>query len=262
MAIHYQPTGLEALPVGHSGRYVSSWGMGSRILLIDDNPAVTDIVGRYLQHEGHMVLTAVNAVKGLRLAYGERPDLVVLDLMLLGKDGWKLFARLRELADFPIILLSSKASEADMLRSLRLGADDYVTKPFSLAELGARIKVVLALNQANPNPFGALYANGDLTVDMDKRLVRRGQEVILLTRAEFRLLGVLFQKSGQPVSEEKLAREVWGIYWRRNMDVVQRYIWRLRQKLEDDPAHPTRILTVHGFGYCLGTAPLTPPAGK
>jgi DNA-binding response OmpR family regulator len=131
-----------------------------------------------------------------------------------------------------------------------------VTKPFSFAELAARIQAVLARTQANPSQIGPMYAAGNLSVDMDKRQATRGQEQIPLTPTEFRLLQCLIQKHGQPVSEATLAQEVWGTYRQGDTAVVRRYVWLLRQKLEDDPSHPTRILTVRGFGYRLGTAPL------
>ena len=233
--------------------------MPSKILLVDDDKTLINFLSEFLQNEEYTVLTAVSGVEALRVVYRERPQLVVLDVMMPGMDGWELVARLRELADLPIILLSAKSSEADKLRGFRMGVDDYVTKPFSFAELTARIQAVLARTQANPTPFGTLYSAGNLNVDMDKRQVMRGKEQIPLTPTEFRLLQCLIQKRGQPVSEGSLALEVWGSYRQNETAVVRRYIWLLRQKLEDDPSHPTRILTVRGFGYRLGTAPLAPP---
>lgn len=236
--------------------------MGSTILLVDDDQHVLDLLSRYLQHEEHAVLTATNGSEALRLAYHERPDLVVMDLMMPGMDGWELVSRLRQLADFPIIVLSARSAETDKLRSFRQGVDDYVAKPFSLGELGARIQAVLARQQSRSVPVGALYASGDLVVDIDKRRVRRGSEVIPLTPTEFRLLECLIRKRGQPVSEQSLAQEVWGLQAPSDTGIVRRFIWLLRQKLEDDPEHPTRILTARGFGYRLGTAPLTPPKSQ
>jgi DNA-binding response OmpR family regulator len=233
--------------------------MPTKILLVDDDKTLLSFLTEYLQGAEYAVLAAANGVEALRVVYRERPDLVVLDVMMPGMDGWELVARLRELADFPIILLSAKSSEADKLRGFRLGVDDYVTKPFSFAELAARIQAVLARTQANSPAAGPLYAAGNLNVDMEKRQVKRGHEQIPLTPTEFRLLQCLIQKRGQPVSEATLAQEVWGSYRQNETAVVRRYIWLLRQKLEDDPAHPSRILTVRGFGYRMGTAPLAPP---
>jgi DNA-binding response OmpR family regulator len=233
--------------------------MPSKILLVDDDKTLINFLSEFLQNEEYTVLTAVSGVEALRAVYRERPQLVVLDVMMPGMDGWELVARLRELADLPIILLSAKSSEADKLRGFRMGVDDYVTKPFSFAELAARIQAVLARTLANPSAVGPLYAAGNLNVDMDKRQVTRGKQEIPSTPTEFRLLQCLIQKRGQPVSEGSLALEVWGSYRQNETAVVRRYIWLLRQKLEDDPSHPTRILTVRGFGYRMGTAPLAPP---
>ncbi len=232
--------------------------MATKILLVDDDPTLISFLSEYLQNNEFTVLTAVNGVDALRLVYRERPDLVVLDVMMPGMDGWELTARLRELADFPIILLTAKSSEADKLRGFRLGVDDYVTKPFSFAELTARVQAVLARSLANQSATSPMYAAGNLSVDMDKRQVMRGAEPIPLTPTEFRLLQCLIQKRGHPITEAALAQEVWGTYRQGDTAVVRRYIWLLRQKLEDDPSHPTRILTVRGFGYRMGTAPLAP----
>jgi DNA-binding response OmpR family regulator len=233
--------------------------MATKILLVDDDPTLLSFLSEYLQNNDFVVLTAANGVDALRLVYRERPDLVVLDVMMPGMDGWELTARLRELADFPIILLTAKSSESDKLRGFRLGVDDYVTKPFSFAELTARVQAVLARSLANQATTSPMYAAGNLSVDMDKRQVVRGAESIPLTPTEFRLLQCLIQKRGHPITEAALAQEVWGTYRQGDTAVVRRYIWLLRQKLEDDPSHPTRILTVRGFGYRMGTAPLAPP---
>jgi DNA-binding response OmpR family regulator len=235
--------------------------MSSKILLVDDDRALLGFLGEYLQNENLQVLAANSGAEALRVVYRERPDMVVLDVVMPGMDGWELCARLRELADFPIIVLTAKSSEADKLRGFRLGVDDYVTKPFSFAELSARIQAVLARTQSNPVSAGPMYAAGNLTVDVAKRQVIRGKELIPLTPTEFRLLQCLIQKRGQPVSEATLAQEVWGTHRQGDTAVVRRYVWLLRQKLEDDPTHPAAILTVRGFGYRLGTAPLTPPDG-
>jgi two-component system KDP operon response regulator KdpE len=233
--------------------------MTKKILLVDDDATQRTFLSEYLENQEFEVKAAANGVEALRLVYNWRPDLVVLDVMMPGMDGWELTARLRELADFPIILLSAKSSEADKLRGFRLGVDDYVTKPFSYAELTARVQAVLARSLANQSTASPMYAAGNLSVDMDKRQVLRGSEPIPLTPTEFRLLQCLIQKRGHPITEADLAQEVWGTYRQGDTAVVRRYIWLLRQKLEDDPSHPTRILTVRGFGYRMGTAPLSPP---
>src|SRR6185295_2344701 len=165
-----------AEPVSLSGCQSLRWMMPTKILLVDDDKTLLQFLGEFLQGEEHTVLAASSGAEALRAVYKERPDLVVLDVMMPGMDGWELVARLREMADFPIILLSAKSSEADKLRGFRMGVDDYVTKPFSFAELAARIQAVLGRTQANPATLGPMYAAGNLNVDMVKRQVIRGKE--------------------------------------------------------------------------------------
>ena len=232
--------------------------MLSKILLVDDDTTLLRFLGEYLQKNEFSVTTAASGADALRQAYRERPDLVILDVMIPGMDGWEVCARLRELSDFPIILLTAKTSEADKLRGFRMGVDDYVTKPFSFAELTARIQAVLTRSHAARRSEHQLYAIRDLVVDMEKRQVYLGNQAVPLTPTEFRLLECLAQKPGHAVSEETLAQEVWGTYKQGDTAVVRRYIWLLRQKLEDDPSTPKRLITVRGFGYRLGTRPLIP----
>jgi len=226
--------------------------MPHKILLIDDDHTLLRFLSEFLQAEFD-VLTASGGPEGLRLAYRERPDLVVLDVMMPGMDGWEVTARLRELVDLPIILLTGKTTEADKLRGFRLGVDDYMTKPFSFAELSARIQAVLhrSLHQ-NVGPRSIL-AVGDLLVDFDRREARRGEQVIALTPTEFRLLEVLARRQGSAVAETELVQEVWGAGRLDETAVVRRYIWLLRQKIEPDPARPIFVVTVHGYGYRLET---------
>lgn len=230
--------------------------MTQKILIVDDDATLLRFLSEYLQKQDFAVSTAAAGADALRAAYRDRPDLVILDVMIPGMDGWEICARLRELADFPIILLTAKTSEADKLRGFRMGVDDYVTKPFSFAELTARIQAVLARSHSARKSENQLYAIRDLVMDMNKRQVYLGQQAVALTPTEFRLLECLAQRPGHAVSEETLARDVWGNYKQGDTTVVRRYIWLLRQKLEDDPANPKRLITVRGFGYRLGTRPL------
>lgn len=232
--------------------------MAHKILLVDDDTTLVRFLSEYLQKQEFSVVTASNGADALRTAYKERPDLVILDVMIPGMDGWEICARLRELSDFPIILLTAKSAEADKLRGFRLGVDDYVTKPFSFAELTARMQAVLTRSQSARKSENQLYAIRDLVVDSDKRQVYLNQRPVALTPTEFRLLECLAQRPGYAVSEETLAKDVWGNYKQGDTTVVRRYIWLLRQKLEDDPANPKRLVTVRGFGYRLGTRPFDP----
>jgi DNA-binding response OmpR family regulator len=203
-----------------------------------------------LQNEKFDVITAPNGAEALRLAYREHPNLVVLDVMMPGMDGFEVTSRLREMSDIPIILLTGKATEADKLRGFRLGVDDYITKPFSFIELAMRIQAVLS-RIARKGEVRNVLPIGDLSLDLDKRELRRGEQLIALTPTEYRLLEVLAQSQGSAVSEDDLVNQVWGANRLEGPTSVRRYVWLLRQKVEPDPTEPRWIVTVRGFGYRL-----------
>jgi DNA-binding response OmpR family regulator len=228
--------------------------MTTRILVVDDDATLLRFLGEYLVREGFEVISADRGAKAVKLFYQERPDIVVLDLMMPGMDGWEVCARLREMADTPIILLTAKASEADKLRGFRLGVDDYVTKPFSLAELAARLKAVLARAGAQSAAVTGPLQIGPLSVDLRKREASLDGARLTLTPTEFRLLSVLVRRAGEAVSQDDLIAEVWGDYRQRGGSALRRYIWFLRQKIEPDPESPVRLVTVRGFGYRLEEA--------
>jgi DNA-binding response OmpR family regulator len=230
--------------------------MKSKLLLVDDDLTLLEFLGEYLQNESFLILKANNGPEALRIAYREHPELVILDVMMPGMDGWEVAARLREMTSVPIILVTGKSTEADKLRGFRLGVDDYVTKPFSFAELTARIQAVLARVQTRNPEERNLIAFGDVVIDIDKRAARREDEIIPLTPTEFRLLEYLARNQGHAIAEAELAQAVWGHYRVEDTTMVRRYIWLLRQKIEEDPANPRLILTLRGYGYRLGTGPL------
>jgi DNA-binding response OmpR family regulator len=230
--------------------------MKAKLLLVDDDTTLLEFLGEFLQNQNFTTFQATNGPEALRIAYREHPNLVVLDVMMPGMDGWEVAARLREMSDLPIIIVTGKSTEADKLRGFSLGVDDFVTKPFSFAELSARIQAVLARVEARTPAERNLITFGTLIIDVDKRIARRGGEIIPLTPTEFRLLEFLARKQGLAVAESDLAQEVWGHYRAEDTTMVRRYIWLLRQKVEDDPANPRLILTLRGFGYRLGTGPL------
>jgi two-component system KDP operon response regulator KdpE len=225
--------------------------MTTRVLIVDDDATLLRFLGEYLAREGFQVVSADRGAKALKLFYQERPDIVVLDLMMPGMDGWEVCARLRELSDTPIILLTAKASEADKLRGFRLGVDDYVTKPFSLAELAARVKAVLGRAGPQGGAGAAVLQIGPLSVDLRKREASLEDTPLALTPTEFRLLAILARRVGEAISQEDLIGEVWGDYRQRGGSALRRYIWFLRQKIEPDPEQPTRLVTVRGYGYRL-----------
>ncbi len=221
------------------------------VLVVDDDVTLLRFLKEYLQLEGYKVVTANRGPKGLRTFYQERPDLVVLDVMMPGMDGWEVCARVRELSDTPIIMLTAKTSEADKLRGFKLGVDDYITKPFSLEELAARMRAVLSRTASQREGEIHFYRTGTLTVDIRKREACQKGRPIKLTPTEFRLLAALAHRAGEAVSQDDLITDVWGEYRREGGSALRRYIWLLRQKIEIDPKQPTRLVTVRGYGYRL-----------
>jgi DNA-binding response OmpR family regulator len=232
--------------------------MKNKILLIDDDPTLLDLLSQFLQEDGYEVFTAPNGTLGLKLAYNERPDLVLLDVMLPGMDGWEICARLREMTEVPIVMVTAKSSEADKLRGFRLGIDDYVTKPFSFAELVARVQAVLS-RATLPDKDSGYSIHGNIRLDTKKYQAFVDEKEVELTPTEFRLLEALVRRQGEVAGERELIEEVWGNYRQEDASVVRRFILMLRKKIEKDPSTPALLLTVRGFGYRLGTAPLVPP---
>ncbi len=228
--------------------------MTAKLLLIDDDRTLLNLLGEFLRGEDFELSVAANGETGLRLAYEQHPDLVLLDVMLPGMDGWEICARLREMSRVPIIMLTAKATEADKLRGFRLGVDDYVTKPFSFAELVARIQAVLGRVSASGGKDAGHIVYGAIMLDRERYQATLGGQILDLTPTEFRLLEALVRRGGKVASEAELVQEVWGAYRQDDTALVRRYILMLRKKIEADPANPSHILTVRGFGYRLGTA--------
>jgi len=225
----------------------------TKVLLVDDDSTLLNLLGQFLRDEGFDVFEAPTGIKGMRLAFEERPDIVLLDVMLPGMDGWEVCARLREVSNTPIIMLTAKATEADKLRGFRLGVDDYVTKPFSFAELVARIQAVLARAETPGRKDSGHIRYGDFVLDTGRYQATVDGRILELTPTEFRLLEALVRRSGKVATEAELVQEVWGAYRQDDTALVRRYILMLRKKVEPDPSNPSRILTVRGFGYRLET---------
>ncbi|HSD84168.1 MAG TPA: response regulator transcription factor [Anaerolineae bacterium] len=225
-----------------------------KILIVDDDPDIVRLLAAALREAGYASLSATSAIEGLRSLFNERPNLILLDVMMPGMDGWEMAARVRELSDVPLIMVTAKDSEVDKLRGFNLGIDDYVTKPFSLLELNARIEAVLnRAEKARQSNTQRHYVFGDLVVDLDRRQVMRGERQIDLTPTEFRLLQCLVENANTAVSEARLRETVWGALRGVDSGYVRRYIWFLRRKLETDAAHPQLIRTVRNYGYRLET---------
>jgi two-component system KDP operon response regulator KdpE len=226
----------------------------ARLLIIDDDDALLELLSGYLREVGHQVYTAVNGEDGLRTFYAAQPELVILDVTMPQRDGWQTLERIREMAATPVIMLTARNEESNVLRGFQMGADDYVTKPFSFAELAARAQSVLSRTHVQSESATAdddpnLLRQGDLTVDLAAKRVWRDQELIPLTPTEFKLLVALMQRVGEVLSPQVLVREVWGEQYANDVGYVRRYIWHLRKKVEIDPNQPRYIHSEHGFGY-------------
>ncbi|MFQ5340549.1 MAG: response regulator transcription factor [Anaerolineae bacterium] len=224
--------------------------MPRKVLLIDDDVSILELLGRYLDKAGYEVVTAENGIQGLQQLYEQRPDIVVLDVMMPRMDGWETCRRIREMTDVPIIMLTVKGEEPDKLKAFRLGVDDYVTKPFSFAELTARIRAVLQrAGRVDEEDRQLRLQVGGLVLDRKTRVAIRDNETIELTPTEFLLLSVLMGRAGEVISPEDLVTAVWGPDYVDATGYIRRYVWHLRQKIEPDPANPTYILNERGFGY-------------
>ena len=219
-------------------------------MVVDDDPKTVSLVKLYLESDGHKVLCAYDGVEALRLARQERPNLIVLDLMLPGLDGLQVCRTLRAESDVPVIMLTAKTTEGDKLTGLELGADDYLTKPFSPRELAARIKVVLRRTVSESlerGPEQAAY--GDLRMDFRQHTVSIAGRPVALTPTEFRLLGTLVREAGQVLSREQLIEKVLGLDFDGFDRTIDVHVLNLRRKLGDDPARPRYIKTIYGAGY-------------
>jgi DNA-binding response OmpR family regulator len=223
--------------------------VGQRVLVVDDDPTVSDVVRRYLERAGLAVTLAADGPAALHAFEAEHPDLVVLDLMLPGIDGLEVCRRLRARAgEVPIVMLTALGEEADRVLGLQLGADDYVTKPFSPRELVLRVQSVLRRVARPAAAVPETLADGPLVVDVARRLARLHGVELALTVREFDLLVFLMRNPGRAFRRAELLEAVWGWTF-GDQSTVTVHMRRLREKVEEDPADPKRILTVWGVGY-------------
>jgi two-component system KDP operon response regulator KdpE len=224
------------------------------ILLIEDEPQMRRFLRAALGAQDYRLVEATTAREGLAQAAGRNPDLILLDLGLPDRDGLDLARELREWSTTPIIVLSARGREQDKVAALDLGADDYLTKPFGVEELLARIRV--ALRHAALPPGSApepIFEAGDLRVDLVRREVRRGGQEVHLTPTEYKLLSLLIRHAGKVLTHRQLLKEVWGTSYAEQSHYVRVYMAQLRQKLEADPARPRLLMTEPGVGYRLKT---------
>ena len=227
--------------------------MPAKILVVDDDPTMLKMVEGHLQSSGYVVKSATDGSMGLRLAADWSPELILMDVMMPVMDGFTTTKRIREFSATPIIILTAKGDEHDLVRGLDAGADDYVVKPFSSQELLARVRAVLRRSETHglEDYHHKIFRHGDLVLDVDRAsVVVRGEE-INVTATEFRLLVSLAGSMGDVLTREELLASVWGPDYRNEKTILWVTLSRLRQKIELDPKNPVHIVTRQGIGYAM-----------
>jgi len=218
------------------------------ILIIDDDPTLLTLLAEYLVNAGYHSLTAASGIEGLQDFDQHNYDLVILDVMMPGMDGWEVCERLRARSSVPVIMLTAKGAEIDKLRGFRLGVDDYVTKPFSFAELTARVGAVLVRSRRINSPAHEM-TSGNLTIEFERHRVTVANRTVDLTPIEYRLLETLARHANRTIPTETLLIDVWGPQYAGEIDHVKHFIWTLRNKIEVDPGDPKHLITERGYGY-------------
>ena len=228
--------------------------LAKKVLIIEDDKPILDILKFNLSKEGYDTLEAMDGERGLELALAEDPNLVLLDVMLPVMDGFEVCRKIRERSSVPIIMLTAREEEVDKVLGLELGADDYMTKPFSVRELTARVKANLrrTLIDKTPEPSdneATVISSGDLTINVERYEVLKNGEVLEITLREFELLKFLATQPEKIFTREKLLENVWGYEYYGDVRTVDVTVRRLREKIEDDPSMPKYIITKRGVGY-------------
>ncbi len=229
--------------------------MGLTILVVDDEPRIVQLVRDYLEHGGFTVLTASDGPAALRSARTGRPDLVVLDLGLPGLDGLDVARSLRRDGEVPIIMLTARTDESDKLVGLELGADDYLTKPFSPKELVARVRAVLRRAEGLREPSNLIRVGADVELEVSKMEARFGGRRVDLTKTEFQLVAVMARQPGRVFTRAQLLDAVRGVAFESYERAIDAHIKNIRKKIEPDPRSPRHVLTVFGVGYRFAEPP-------
>lgn len=223
-----------------------------KVLIVEDEKSISDIIQFNLKKEGFEVETAYDGEDGLAKALNGKPDLILLDVMLPGLDGFEICKKVREVSAVPILMLTAKEEEVDKVLGLELGADDYITKPFGMRELVARIKANIRridLNDSDKEEPANVHEFGNLSIDMNRYEIRKNGQPLALTLREFELLQYLAEKENKVFSREQLLSDVWGYDYFGDIRTVDVTVRRLREKLEDDSSDPKYIMTKRGIGY-------------
>ncbi|QXM06974.1 response regulator YycF [Crassaminicella indica] len=224
--------------------------MGRKILVVDDERTISEILKFNLEKEGYDVSVASDGEEAVQKTYQVEPDLILLDVMLPKMDGFQVCKKVRENFNMPILMLTAKEEEVDKVLGLELGADDYITKPFSMRELLARVKAnIRRMEASGTNEKSNILVSGDLNIDLNKYEVKKRGEVVELTLREFELLKYLATQENQVFTREKLLEEVWGYEYYGDIRTVDVTVRRLREKIEDHSSNPKYILTKRGVGY-------------
>ncbi len=221
--------------------------MKQQILIVDDEVKIIEIVKAYLESSGYNVLTAINGVDALEILEKTHVDLLLLDLMLPYISGEEICLKVREKSNMPIIMMTAKVDETSIIDGLRMGADDYITKPFSPRQLVARVDA--ALRRAIPNELNQLLTIGEITLDLDNRTVTKNNQVIAVTPNEFKILKLLMERPNKVFTREEIIDLIMDNQFAGFDRTIDTHIKNLRQKVEEDPKNPSKILTIYGAGY-------------
>ncbi len=230
--------------------------MTTKILVIDDKQEMTWLLERALKEEGYEVAIAHDGEEGLRRAHAGHPDLILLDVMMPKMDGWDMLRRLREFSDVPVIMLTAIGDEEDKVHGFDIGADDYVTKPFLMSELKARVRATLRRASLPPTQDSPVlvFDGGQLTIEPSSHTVTVQDTQVDLTPTEYKLLLCLASNAGRVLTYEQILDNVWGPGYEHSLNNVKLYIWYLRRKIEADPRNPVYIQTQRGVGYFFSKA--------
>ncbi|MBM3945460.1 MAG: response regulator transcription factor [SAR202 cluster bacterium] len=226
--------------------------MSQKVLVVEDEVNLLEAVKYNLEREGFTVLSATDGEQGLEIAHASKPDLVILDVMLPKMDGLEVCRLLRKQSSVPVLMLTAKAQEVDRVVGLEIGADDYVSKPFSMRELMARVRALLRRARASgstDDTAGAVLTAGDLEVDTGSHIAKLKGEVLEMKPREFQLLSLLMTNRSRVLTRDQILERLWGHDYIGDSRTVDVHIRWLREKIEPDPAHPRRIATVRGVGY-------------
>ncbi len=228
--------------------------MAEKILIIDDDANLLKILEYNLAQEDYQIITACDGREGMRRVYADRPDLLILDILMPELDGWQVCQRVREMSDVPIIMLTAKKQSKDVVKGLDLGADDYIVKPFTAKELLARVRAALrrSRTQVDARSFSSketVYRDGYLSIDFRSQSVTVDGEPVKLTPTEYKLLVLLVENEGRVLRSEAILEKVWGFEFADEVSYLHTYVWRLRRKIEPDPQNPRYLLSSKDVGY-------------